>query len=359
MGGGDNYGVWESLEMDRKSDFGVPDGNITWDVTKIEDASQRAMAEAGVKVMLRARAVDVVMTGSKVEAVVLADGTKITGDAFVDATGSCGSIEMCQQYGQGCGLCVLKCPMYGDRVSITAKAGVPDVPGQPGYIHSNLIDLQSLSPQLRRQVEETSGGYCYLPVPEELYRVDMTEDWPRPETAFMTRWHHEEIEIINVHFAKTHLVMPLKYIHRIPGFEDAWMITPQVSTGEPISSKQPAPHDNTLLVKGLDNIFAGGLRAGAYSSGQPAMFTGELAGHNAARKSLGRELLELPLTTIQGFFIAKVNKSKTPTEWPPHQKPDVVFEQNGFTVRRVTDYQRIKESIVDAGLVDVYQRKLA
>ncbi|MBI2303446.1 MAG: FAD-dependent oxidoreductase [Chloroflexi bacterium] len=361
MGGGDFYDVWRSLEMRRKSDYGVPDGNITWDVTKVEEATLAAMKAAGVEVMLRSRAVDVEMQGNRMTTVVLADGRRVKGDAFVDATGAGGSLEMCEQYGQGCAMCVLKCPIFGDRVTISDKAGVPDVVERPpSYYSMNFFALESFSPKLRRTVAENPEGYSYFPVPEEFYQTDFTSRWPRPQRPVKARWTLSTIEVVNVRFAKTHILLPMEYIRRIPGFENAWLAMPLVASAMAVKGASIPPHDKAMKVMGLDNVFVAGLRAGDYSSAVPAIFTGELAGHNAARRALGRDLLELPPSTIQGFFISKINRGRTPAEWGSENRPpDTRFPDAGFDIPRLVDYARIKASVMDAGLIDVYQRPLA
>ncbi|MBI2305464.1 MAG: FAD-dependent oxidoreductase [Chloroflexi bacterium] len=359
MGGGDYFNVWESLEINRKSDFSIPDGNILWDVTQVEQATARAMEAAGVKVMLQAQAVDVEMEGNRVTAVVLANGDRVAGDAFVDATGATGGVALCTRHGQGCALCCLKCTVFGDRASISEKAGVPDLPGTPRYLTMNFVALESLAPWKRREIEETPGGYSYHPIPEAFFTSDFTNDWPYPQRPIKARWQDEDLEVVNVRFAKTRLLVPLSYMRQVPGFENAWPAMPMTTAGMAVGASSPAPREDTMRVKGLDNLFAAGSRAGNYSSAVPAIFTGELAGHNAARKVLGRGLLVLPKSTIQGFFISMVNRGKTPTEWPRTHKAEPIFDEHGFDIPRLTDFQRIKESIQESGLTSVYERKLA
>ncbi|MBI2305346.1 MAG: FAD-dependent oxidoreductase [Chloroflexi bacterium] len=360
MGGGDFFQVWESLKIDQTSDLGIPDGNLTWDVTKVEEATRRAVEAAGIKVLLRSRAVDVVMDGDTMKAVTLADGTQVTGDAFVDATGAGGSMGLCEGYGQGCALCGLKCTIFGDRVATSRAANVPDIEeAKPKYFSMNFVHLDSLSPQLRQAIDDTPGGYSHHKiVPEEFYEIDFTSEWAHPERPMNIRWKRPDVEVINVGFAKTFLLLPLKYIRRIPGFENAWMSMPLAADGIAVKENSYAPHEVTMKVKGLDNLFVGGLRVGVYSGGVPSIFTGELAGHNAARKALGRELLTLPRNTIQGFFLADINRGKSPGEWGGEGHVDPRWAANGFDIPRLTDYAKIKEAIQGAGLMGVYGKKM-
>lgn len=50
------------------------------------------------------------MDGGKMTAVILSDDEKIAGDVFIDATGSAGPMANCGKYGNGCAMCVLRCP---------------------------------------------------------------------------------------------------------------------------------------------------------------------------------------------------------------------------------------------------------
>lgn len=36
----------------------------------------------------------------------------------------------CTAYGNGCAMCVLRCPSFGGRVSITSKCGLEDMVGK-------------------------------------------------------------------------------------------------------------------------------------------------------------------------------------------------------------------------------------
>ena len=45
----------------------------------------------------------------------------IEGDVFVETTGSTGPMGNCLTYGNGCCMCILRCPAFGPRVSISAK----------------------------------------------------------------------------------------------------------------------------------------------------------------------------------------------------------------------------------------------
>lgn len=98
-----------------------------------------------IEIHFMARAVDVEMkTKTRIGAIVLAPGTgdmepgkensaeegrKISGDYFIETTGSSGPMGNCARFGNGCAMCVQRCPTFGPRVSITARAGLSDLMG--------------------------------------------------------------------------------------------------------------------------------------------------------------------------------------------------------------------------------------
>ena len=40
-------------------------------------------------------------------------------DVFVETTGSAGPMGNCARHGSGCAMCILRCPAFGPRVSLT------------------------------------------------------------------------------------------------------------------------------------------------------------------------------------------------------------------------------------------------
>ncbi len=149
-----------------------------YDVMKVEPNVRRLLREKGVDVRLMARAVDVVlqksghgacgsgdrdrrisgignpgetrrsntepfdngdMQDAVIEKLILAGNPAgiggdseqtIEGDVFVETTGSTGPMGNCLTYGNGCCMCVLRCPAFGPRVSISARAGGSDIMGR-------------------------------------------------------------------------------------------------------------------------------------------------------------------------------------------------------------------------------------
>ena len=66
----------------------------------------------------------------KVKAVITEAGEKISGDVFVETTGTSGPQRNCTKYGNGCAMCVYRCPTFGPRISIAARVGVKELVGK-------------------------------------------------------------------------------------------------------------------------------------------------------------------------------------------------------------------------------------
>ena len=103
-----------------------------YDVTKVEPLVRKKLAGMEITIKLETRAVDVKKEGASLKSIVLADGSTVEGDVFIEATGSTGPMGNCLRYGNGCAMCILRCPSYGPRISISQRAGVEDLLGQRG-----------------------------------------------------------------------------------------------------------------------------------------------------------------------------------------------------------------------------------
>ena len=43
---------------------------------------------------------------------------------------STGPMGNCLRYGNGCSMCILRCPAFGPRISISERCGVSDIQGE-------------------------------------------------------------------------------------------------------------------------------------------------------------------------------------------------------------------------------------
>lgn len=239
-----------------------------YNVIKMEKIVRDIILDMGIEVRLMSRAVDVKMEDDKITGIVLEDGEIIEGDSFVEATGSCGPMGNCEKYGNGCAMCIQRCPSFGGRVSITSRCGIDDMVGRRNngdfgaFSGSMKIVKDTLSEEIQKELKEK--GCAVVPIPEELRHKEKLElkvcqQYALPEFS-------ENIVLLDTGHAK--LMSPfynLEQLRMVPGFENAMICEPYSGgKGNSIRYMSVAPKDNYLRVKGISNLFVAGEKAGFY-----------------------------------------------------------------------------------------------
>ena len=84
----------------------------------------------GINLYMEERVTDVDFDGHKIKGIYLADDTYVEGDIFIETTGTTGPMGNCLRYGNGCSMCVLRCPAFGPRISISQRCGISDIQGE-------------------------------------------------------------------------------------------------------------------------------------------------------------------------------------------------------------------------------------
>lgn len=283
-----------------------------YDVMKVEPEVRRLLKEKGVKMLFMSRAVDVVM-GSGIEKIKLAGGEEIEGDVFVETTGSTGGPGNCLTYGNGCCMCVLRCPAFGPRVSISEKAGGSDIMGRRkdgafgAFSGSGKLEKGSLSEDLQQTLNEK--GVAVIPLPKESIvkeKLDL-----KVCRQYALDEYAENVILLDTGYAK--IMTPyfdLEALRKLPGLENARYADPYAGgKGNSIRYLSVAERNNAMKAKGIDNLFCGGEKSGLFVGHTEAISTGSLAGHNAVRYLKGMKLLELPIGLAVGDLISFANKS--------------------------------------------------
>lgn len=277
----------------------------------------------------------------------------------------------CTRYGFGCVMCIMRCPTFGGRVSISARAGVKEMvltraDGTPGRVNGGPILLkESLAPELVAELEQK--GYLVISLSPELLplgKQSMTTEVEGTVRENTRRLMWGKILICDIGLIKLGMeVSPLRReLHRIPGLEYVRFADPLAAgLGNPVRGLAIAPRDNTMKVTGIENLYCAGEKAGGISALGGVITTGILAGHNAARNSLKKEPLELPRTTAMGDYIAYTNEKVSSGEglrnafWLGRQSHLEWLKKVGLDS---TDPEAIKGRIERAGLRDVFIRSL-
>ena len=317
MGAGDLFRITDSCSRHINIDFPGHKHASLYDVTLVEPHVRRLLRDKGVDLRFMARAVDVTVRKNDretvIEKIMLAGGEEIEGDVFVEATGSTGPMGNCLTYGNGCCMCILRCPAFGPRVSISAKAGASDIMGKRkdgsfgAFSGSGKLEKRSLSEEIQQELNE--NGVAVIPLPEKAIKREKLDMKVCRQYALSE--YAENIVLLDTGYAK--IMTPffdLETLRRIPGFENARYVDPYAgSKGNSIRYLSVAERENTMKVCGVENLFCGGEKSGLFVGHTEAISTGSLAGHNAVRYMKGMKLLDLPPGIAIGDLISFANES--------------------------------------------------
>ena len=312
LGAGELFDITDRCATHTNIDFPGHSHASLYNVIKVEPQVRRLLREKEIDIRLVSRAVDVEMSGENIESITLADGEKIQGDVFIECTGSTGPMGNCLAYGNGCCMCILRCPAFGPRVSLTQKAGRNDIMGMRkdgafgAFSGSGKLEKQSLSEEIQNTLNDT--GVAVVPVPRQLINekkleLKVCQQYALEEFA-------ENIVLLDTGYAK--IMTPffeLEKLRQIPGFENARYVDPYAGgRGNSIRYLSVAQRNNAMKAEGIENMFCGGEKSGFFVGHTEAISTGSLAGHNAARLLKGLRLLELPRQIAIGDLISYANE---------------------------------------------------
>jgi len=287
------------------------------DVIRREPEIRKLLRERGIEVRLVSRAIDVETEKSTYgntlfKSIVLADGQKIEGDVFVECTGTTGPMGNCLAYGNGCCMCILRCPAFGPRVSLTQKAGINDIMGQRkdgafgAFSGSGKLEKTSLSEEIQQMLNEE--GVAVIPlrkkdIVKEKLDLKVCQQYALNEFS-------ENIVLLDTGYAKIMTpFFPLDKLRSIPGFEYARYADPYAGgKGNSIRYLSVAERDDAMRVIGLENVLCGGEKSGLFVGHTEAITTGTLAGYNSVRYLKGMMPLQLPVNLAVGDLISYANK---------------------------------------------------
>lgn len=354
MGADELFAITDKCATHKNVNFPGHDHATFYNVVKVEPEVRRLMREMDIEVHLITRITDVVKEGDRITALESADGERFDGDVFVDCTGTTGPMGNCMEFGNGCSMCVLRCPAFGPRVSISEKAGGHDyygkrADGTPGaFSGSCKLEKSSLSESIVKELNEK--GVVVVPLPKELINESklskkVCRQYALPPFA-------ENVILIDTGYAKMMTpYFPLAELRQVTGFENARFVDPYAGgKGNSIRYTAVTERDPFMKVRDVDNLFCGGEKSGLFIGHTEAISTGSLAGHNAGRQLLGEKLLNLPESTAIGALLT-------------YQKPDggmITFAGDEFfahmkeTGLYTTDKDKIADRIEAAGLTGIY-----
>ena len=316
LGGYEFVNVIDSCCRHKDIDFPGHKHASLYDVNKIEGVIRDYVKSLGINIHMESRVQDVNFDGHKIKGIYLSDETYIEGDVFIETTGTTGPMGNCLRYGNGCSMCILRCPAFGPRISISERCGVSDIQGERegdvlgAFSGSCKLAKESLSEDIVKELNEK--GVVVLKIPKEDINYKKLESKVCQQYAL--KEFAENVILLDTGHAKLMTTYyPLEKLRKIKGLEHAKYVDPYAgSKGNSIRYLSVAPRTDDMKVNGVDNLFCAGEKSGLFVGHTEAIVSGYLSGHNAVRLALGMPLLILPSSIAIGDLIAYENeKSKT------------------------------------------------
>lgn len=360
LGAGELFEITDRLSLHENVDFPGHRHASFYDVNMVEAEVRRLVREMDIEILFKTRAVDV-LRGDDIEGIKTAEEKVVEGDVFVEATGSSGPMGNCMKYGNGCSMCVLRCPSFGPRVSLTEKAGLEDLcamreDGVKGaFSGSCKLDKNTLSEELQRSLE--TEGFAVIPLPEELINKDKLDKKVCRQYALDE--FAENIILIDTGCAKLMTsYFDLEELRRVEGFENARFIDPYAGgKGNSIRYMSVGIRDEYMRALGMRNLFIAGEKSGFFVGHTEAITTGSLAGYNSASHIRGEKLLSLPRSLATGSLLAYAGEALLSKDCLNRRFTFAGGEFFEFMKENdlyATNVERIRKKVEEAGLLNVY-----
>ncbi|WP_084281310.1 FAD-dependent oxidoreductase [Alkaliphilus transvaalensis] len=195
-----------------------------YDVTIIEPKVRKLLLDMGINLYLQHRVTDVEKKGQRITAIKIHPDQVVEGDVFIETTGSTGPMGNCLKYGNGCAMCILRCPSFGPRVSLSHRAGVEDILGQRAsgsygaFSGSCKLSKESLSKEIVKELNEK--GLYIIPVPKEEINNDKLD--MKVCQQYALKDYAENLILLDTGHAKLMAPFyPLDKLRKFPGLENA------------------------------------------------------------------------------------------------------------------------------------------
>lgn len=365
LGGGDLIKLTDKCARHKDIDFPGHKHATLYDVNKIEGVVRDYLKEKGINLHMEKRVMDVDFENNKINGLLLSDYTYVKGDVFIETTGTTGPMGNCLRYGNGCSMCILRCPAFGPRISISARCGVSDIQGERNddvlgaFSGSCKLAKESLSDDIRNKLDK--DGVVVLRVPAEdinygKLNTKVCQQYALKEFA-------ENVVLLDTGHAKLMTTYyPLEKLRKIHGLEHAKYVDPYAgSKGNSIRYLSVAPRTNDMKVVGVDNLFCAGEKSGLFVGHTEAICTGSLAGHNAVRLMMGMHLLIFHSSIAIGDLIAYENEKAETREG---RKDRYTFAGASYFKRMqelglyTIDKDEIAERVKKLNLDNIFEQKL-
>jgi hypothetical protein len=360
LGGQELYNVIDTVTRHKGIEFPGQRHVSLYDVTRIEPLIRTCLREAGVIISFGSRVTEAHTSANTIRWVV-ANKKNIYGDVFVDCTGTFGPVSNCLKFNSSCVMCIMRCPTFGPRVSIAAKAGVEEImnPDNLAVSGSCKLEKASLGKWLVDRLEKQ--GVCVVPIPR--YLSDEDKLTIKACQQYATKDFAENLVLLDTGHVK--MMTPyfsLERLRMIPGFENAMYHDPYSGgRGNSVRYTSITPRANTLRVEGVTNLFCAGEKVGLVVGHTEAIATGLLAGNNAARLAENVRLLELPVSLSIGDLITYVGdrlRKEGTLEGKYTFSGSKYFDRMKRLGLYTTDINRLHSRVRSEGLYKIFLQKV-
>lgn len=364
LGAGELFEITDRLSTHKNVDFPGHKHATFYDVALVEPEVRRMVKSLGIEIRLMTRITDVKMKSEgSIGSVITAENEEIRGDVFVETTGSAGPMGNCMRYGNGCSMCVLRCPSFGPRVSITERAGLKDLmavraDGSRGaFSGSCKLEKRTLSKKLQKKLDK--DGVAIVPLPERMINRDKLKKKVCRQYALDP--YAENIILLDTGHAKLMTsYFALEELRQVEGFENVRFVDPYAGgKGNSVRYMSVGIRDKHMKAEGIDNLFLGGEKSGFFIGHTEAISTGSLAGYNAACMAKGEAMLSLPESLAIGDLLKFSNDALEEENCLDRRftfAGGEYFERMKDRNLYVTDPKLTKKIVESEGLDNVYNR---
>lgn len=364
MGGGDLFQICDLNSRHRNIEFPGHKHASLYDIAKVHGEVLSHLQKLGIKIYFNSRVNKIELDNARILQVEDDKGSVFEGDVFIDSTGTAGPMNNCVKYGNGCAMCILRCPSFGGRVSLAGLAGIKEhvgkkADGSYGAMSGSCkLYKESLSKEIQDELNEK--GVAVVPIPKSLVEDHLSV---KACQQYALSEFKDNVILLDTGHAK--LMTPyydLDRLRKIPGFEFARFEDPYAGgKGNSMRYFAMAPRDNSLSVEGADNLFCCGEKAGLLVGHTEAIVTGTLAGHNSLRCGLGLDLLELPEELAIGDAISYVREMMKTDEGMTKKytfSGSVYFDRMKKQGLYTTDIEEIRNKVRTLNLTNIFSIKL-
>lgn len=302
LGGGKLFSLIDKNLRHKNISFPGHEHACLYDVLALPPKIKPFLESSGAKVKLGVRIAGACKKENRIISIYDDAGNSYEADFYIDATGTAGPPASCAKYGNGCAMCVLRCPAFGGRKSICSDLGILEYAntrkeGIGAFSGSCELLKESLSEEIINSLEQ--NGKLTVPIPEEL-KHDLLSFKACRQYA-LEEYRDNAVLLDNGHAKLMTPYFPLIELRRLPGFERAVYADPLAGgRGNSVRFTAMAPRDSFLRAESIENLFFAGEKAGPLVGHTEAIATGTLAGYNAVRLLKGKAPAVIPDTLAAG-----------------------------------------------------------